>query len=164
MEGLVVVRDDDHEVNGVKFYLVCASGREGALPPVRRRFNEFQCLHDQLSERCMDLPEMPPRSVLRKFCSSGFREDRRRQLEHILQVALGFDPLLCITEFRLFLGLTPMPEGVPAPAAAVLQPTPTASVQPVAQAVPVLAAPLPPAPPVYVQPVAPACPQSAPAY
>jgi len=145
----VVVYDDCYEQNGTKYFLISAQGPQGPSGgawQVRRRYNDFERLHDQLARHGIFLPPMPPKSFFRLMMSEDFRQERRMQLEHVLQAALQCDPsLLCLQELRAFLGLTP---------AAGAHAAPIPPFVPIAQAMPVMAQAL--AAPRYAQPAAPA--------
>jgi len=142
-----VVYDDGYKRDGVKYFLVSASGPQGpngGAWQVRRRYNEFQRLHDELARHRVVLPAMPPKSFFRARFSGGFQEDRRRQLEYILQAALQSDPsLLMLQELRTFLGL--MPGAAIAASAPSTGPVMAQAAPVVAQAVPVQQATAPPA-------------------
>jgi len=149
-----VVHDDGFEQENVKYFLVTVSGSKvasGASWQVRRRYNDFQRLHDQLARQRVLLPPMPPKSFFRLMLSGDFREERRRQLQNLLQTAMQSDPsLLYLQELQAFLGVQgppPMPPPAQCPpfSAPVLSAAPEAqAMMPAAgQAVPVVAQAMP---------------------
>lgn len=105
--GPLIVAVDGWSVqsDGVALFSVRISGA-GPGRTVLRRYREFRSLDREMRKGRHCLPELPPRSLLRKRLQPGFMEARRRGLTNFLAAAVATDPFCLRTPaLRRFLGL-----------------------------------------------------------
>mmetsp|Transcript_21342 Transcript_21342/g.40859 ORF Transcript_21342/g.40859 Transcript_21342/m.40859 type:complete len:183 (-) Transcript_21342:64-612(-) len=78
---------------------------------VKRRYSEFVTLDKQLRPIMTSLPELPPKSLMRKLLmplvqDPYFLNDRVKRLRKLLEAMVLLDPVLHCPELREFLGVT----------------------------------------------------------
>mmetsp|Transcript_86991 Transcript_86991/g.159234 ORF Transcript_86991/g.159234 Transcript_86991/m.159234 type:complete len:192 (-) Transcript_86991:72-647(-) len=78
---------------------------------VKRRYSEFVELDQQLRPKMSSLPEMPPKSFMRKLLSPfvldpSFMNERQKGLRTLLEAMVSQDPALRCPELREFLGVS----------------------------------------------------------
>lgn len=79
--------------------------RQGNSLVVKKRYNDFFDLAEQLRPHLPDLPTMPPRSFVVRRLNPRFLEARQKQLSDLLEAAIALDPTISAPALKSFLGL-----------------------------------------------------------